>query len=52
MKFDLKQTCPECPYAAKTKGWIGEHETAKDFHDIVVQDQDFRCHMSQKQLRL
>lgn len=49
MKFDLKQTCPECPYAAKTKGWIGNHESAKDFHDLVKQDTDFPCHMSQKQ---
>ncbi|MCH7295447.1 hypothetical protein [Acinetobacter higginsii] len=49
MQYDLKKTCPECPYAPKTKGWIGEHDSALDFHDAVKQDIDFPCHMSKEQ---
>ncbi|WP_342255242.1 hypothetical protein [Acinetobacter baumannii] len=49
MKFELKKTCPECPYTPKTQGWIGEHETALEFHHAVKQDIEFPCHMSKDQ---
>lgn len=49
MKFDLIKTCPECPYTEKVRGWIGEHDTAIDFHDAVKQDIEFPCHMSKGQ---
>lgn len=49
LKYQLKKTCHECPYSGKTKGWIGEHESAQDFHDIAKQDIPFPCHMSTRQ---
>lgn len=49
MKFELKKMCPECPYAPKTQGWIGEHATALEFHHAVKQDIEFSCHMSKGQ---
>lgn len=49
LKYDLKKTCTECPYANKTPGWIGNYESAKDFHLIAKTDQPFSCHMSTKQ---
>lgn len=49
MKFDLKKTCPECPYTEKVGGWIGEHDSAIEFHDAVKQDIEFPCHMSKDQ---
>lgn len=49
MKFELKKTCPECPYTPKTPGWIGGHETALDFHNAAKQDIEFPCHMSKSQ---
>lgn len=49
LKYQLKKSCIECPYTAKTKGWIGHHESAQDFHDIAKSDQPFPCHMSTSQ---
>lgn len=49
LKYQLKKSCPECPYLSKTKGWIGSHETAKDFHDIAKEDIEFCCHMNTNQ---
>lgn len=46
LKYQLKKSCIECPYTAKTKGWIGQHESAQEFHDIAKVDQPFPCHMS------
>lgn len=45
MKYQLKKPCPECPYARQMAGWIGSHETAKEFHDIAKEDEPFPCHM-------
>ena len=44
MKHDLKEPCHACPYVGKMPGWIGAHETAQDFVDVVRADQQFPCH--------
>jgi len=44
MKATLKNPCKECPYLAKTKGWLGGHETAMDFHDFANNDTRMACH--------
>lgn len=49
LKYQLKKPCAECPYSGKFKGYIGPHESAKEFHDIAQNDQPFPCHMSTKQ---
>jgi hypothetical protein len=49
LNYDLKKTCKECPYVEKMKGWIGEHESAKEFHDIAKYDVGFPCHMHKAQ---
>lgn len=49
LKYQLRKMCTECPYSNKTKGWIGGHESAKEFHDIAHSDTPFPCHMSTKQ---
>lgn len=49
LRYQLKKTCTECPYTGKTKGWLGHHESAKEFHDIAKVDQPFPCHMSTQQ---
>jgi len=49
LKYDLKKSCPECPYTPKTKGWIGSHESAKEFHDVAKNDIPFCCHMNKNQ---
>lgn len=49
LKYQLKKTCAECPYTAKTKGWIGPHNSAKEFHDIAVVDQPHPCHIHKRQ---
>lgn len=46
MKFDQTTPCKECPYLALVAGWIGAHESAMDFHQIVRNDQEFPCHMT------
>ena len=46
LRYQLKKTCTECPYAGKTKGWIGHHKSAQEFHDIAKTDHPFPCHMS------
>lgn len=46
MKFTQKEPCAECPYTGKIPGWIGAHDHPQEFHDVVVQDVPFACHMS------
>lgn len=46
MKYEMQEPCNECPYVGKWKGWIGAHETAQDFVDVVRNDQPFPCHKS------
>jgi len=31
---------------AKVRGWIGGHETAQDFHELVRADVRMACHMT------
>jgi hypothetical protein len=49
MRHDMKTPCAECPYVGKWKGWIGDHESAQEFVDLVKADQPFPCHMSLNQ---
>lgn len=49
MRYDLKKPCPECPYTPKMRGWIGSHDSAMEFHEVVQQDAPFSCHMSPEQ---
>lgn len=44
MRYDLKKPCNECPYVGKIPGWIGAHDTAQDFVDVVLADAPFPCH--------
>lgn len=46
MKYTQTQPCPQCPYTGKLPGFIGGHEDPQDFHDAVVADTPFPCHMS------
>lgn len=46
LRYQLKKSCTECPYTAKTQHWIGHHESAQEFHDIAKNDIPFPCHMS------
>lgn len=49
LAYQLKKTCKECPYTPKTKGWIGSHHSAQEFHDIAKTDQPQPCHMHKAQ---
>lgn len=44
MNYGLKVPCHECPFIGNTPGWIGSHETAQDFVDLVRADMPFPCH--------
>lgn len=46
LRYQLRKPCSECPYTAKTKGWIGHHQSALEFHDIAKNDIPMPCHMS------
>ena len=46
MHYNLKTPCHECPYVGKVPGWIGAHDTAQDFVDLVRVDAPFPCHES------
>lgn len=46
MKYSLKKSCAECPYLPKMPGWIGSHESGKEFHEIARADMEFSCHMN------
>lgn len=50
MNYDLNENCAECPYLPLTSGWIGSHDSAKEFHDIVCADKRFPCHMTNDDL--
>lgn len=46
MKFELKKPCKECPFLALMPGWIGSHKSAMEFHDAVMNDVRFSCHLT------
>ncbi len=48
MKDNLKSPCAECPFKKSSfKGWLGGL-TAKETHDVVLDEADFACHMTRK----
>lgn len=49
MKYNLSHPCHECPYVGNMPGWIGSHETAQDFVDLVKRGSPFPCHMTVNQ---
>lgn len=46
MQYGLSKPCRECPFLAQMKGWIGGHENAIEFHELVRADVRMPCHMT------
>lgn len=48
MQDNLKNPCAECPFRKTSlNGWLGGL-TAKETHDLVLDEANFACHMTRK----